>query len=100
NTVSFESISYFPAVQNEYSGYGGEGPGAYPNSASRGATYFIYPSSNLANTVPCENESFGSAYSSLDFKLDSVPIGLTADGKWLYGPYKAAKNGRRDFFQT
>ncbi len=100
NTVSFESISYFPAVQNEYSGYGGEGPGPFPNPSNGGTIYYINPFSNLANTVPFENESFGSAYSSLDFKMDSVPIGMTANGQWLYGPYKAAPNGRRDFFQT
>lgn len=100
NTVSFESISYFPAIQNEYSGYGGEGPGAYPNPATGGTIYFINPFSGLANTAPFENESYGSAFNSMDFRPDSIPIGLTADGKWLYTPYRAAKNGRKDFFQT
>jgi TonB-linked SusC/RagA family outer membrane protein len=100
NTVSLESISYFPAVNNEYSGYGGEGPGAFPNPATGGTINYINPFSNLANTVPFENESYGSAFNSLDFHPDSIPIGLTADGKWLFGPYRAAKNGRKDFFQT
>ncbi|HXB91492.1 MAG TPA: TonB-dependent receptor, partial [Puia sp.] len=100
NTLSFESISYFPAVQTEYSGYGGEGPGVFPNPSTGGSIYYINPFSNLANTVPFENESFGSAYGSLDFKPDSVPIGMTANGQWLFGPYKAVPNGRRDFFQT
>ena len=100
NTVSLESISYFPALQNQYSGYGGEGPGAYANPATGGSIYFINPLSNLANTVPFENESYGSAYNSLDFPLDSIPIGVTADGKWLYTPFRAAKNGRKNFFQT
>jgi TonB-linked SusC/RagA family outer membrane protein len=100
NTVSFESISYFPALQNEYSGWGGEPPGTYANPATGGTIQFIDPFSGLANTVPFENESYGAPYNSLDFHPDSIPIGVTANGKWLFIPYKAAPNGRKDFFQT
>jgi TonB-linked SusC/RagA family outer membrane protein len=100
NVINFESISYFPALQNEYSGWGGEGAGTYANPATGGTINFINPFSGLANTVPFENESFGNAYNSLDFNPDSIPIGITAGGKWLFGPYKAAPNGRKDFFQT
>ncbi len=100
NIVSFESISYFPATQSEYSGYGGEGPGTYFNPATGGLIQFINGFSGQANTVPFENESFGVPYNSLDFHPDSIPIGVTADGKWLFEPFKAAPNGRQDFFQT
>lgn len=100
NTVSFESISYFPDVQTEYSGYGGEGPGAYQNPSTGGVIYFINPFSGLANTVPFENESYGAAYNSLDFHLDSVPLGVNANGKWIFTPYRPVAKGRQDFFQT
>jgi len=96
----FESISYFPALQNEYSGWGGEPPGTYGNPATGGTINFINPFSGLVNTVPFENESYGNAYNSLDFTLDSIPIGITSNGKWLFGPYKDDPNGRKDFFQT
>ncbi len=100
NTVSFESISYFPSLQNEYSGWGGEPPGTYANPATGGSIQFINPYSGLVNTVPFENEAYGNAYNSLDFNMDSIPIGVTANEQWLFAPYKAAPNGRSDFFQT
>ncbi len=100
NTVSWESISYFPNIQNEYSGYGGEPGGAQANPTNGGNIYYINPLTGLAGTVPFENEAYGSAYNSLDFPLDSIPIGVTANGTWLYTPFKAAPNGRKDFFQT
>ena len=100
NTVSFESISYFPSIQNQYSGYGGESPGAFPNPSTGGIIYFVDPLSGLANTVPFENESYGSAFNSQDFHPDSIPLGLMANGKWIFTPYRAVPNGRKDFFQT
>lgn len=100
NTVSFETISYFPNLQNEYSGYGGEPGGAQPDPTTGGDIYFINPFSGYANTVPFENESYGQAYNNLDNIVDSIPIGINAAGKWLYIPFKAAPNGRKDFFQT
>src|SRR3984957_13536194 len=62
NTVSAESISYFPALQNEYSGFGGEA-GTGPNPKG-GVIYFVNPLTGTPNTVPFENESYGVAYSS------------------------------------
>jgi TonB-linked SusC/RagA family outer membrane protein len=100
NTVSFESISYFPNVQTEYSGYGGEPTGAWPNPATGGNIYFVNPLSGQPQTVPFENESYGQAYNSMDFPLDSIPIGVNANGQWISIPFKAAPNGRKDFFQT
>ena len=100
NTASWESISYFPSLQTEYSGYGGESYGAYSNPTNGGTIYYINPLAGIPNTVPFENESYGSPYSSLDFTQDSIPIGVTASGQWLYTPYKAVPNGRKDFFQT
>jgi TonB-linked SusC/RagA family outer membrane protein len=99
NTVSFEAISYFPSLQNEYSGYGGEG-GSTTNPATGGTIYFVNPLAGTANTVPFENENFGAAYSSLDFHDDSIPIGVDQNGKWYFTPYRAVPNGRKDFFQT
>jgi TonB-linked SusC/RagA family outer membrane protein len=100
NTVSFESISYFPSLQNEYSGYGGESFGGYPNPATGGTIYFINPLAGIPNTVPFENESYGAPYNSLDFTQDSVPLGETANQQWIFTPYRDVPNGRKDFFQT
>jgi TonB-dependent SusC/RagA subfamily outer membrane receptor len=60
NTVSFESISYFPPIQSEYSGYGGEPSGAWANppGGPNSQIYYINPLTGLPNTVPFENEDF------------------------------------------
>ena len=102
NTVSAESISYFPKFQSEYSGYGGEPAGAWPNppGGPNSLIYYINPFSGLPNTVPFENEDYGNAYNSLDFNPGQIPIGINANGQWIYVPYKADPNGRKDFFQT
>ncbi|GGB15849.1 SusC/RagA family TonB-linked outer membrane protein [Puia dinghuensis] len=100
NTVSFESISYFPSLQNEYSGWGGEPPGTWPNPSTGGTIQFINPWTGLVQTVPFENESFGEAYNSKDFHLDSIPIGENANQTWRFIPYRSVPNGRKDFFQT
>jgi TonB-linked SusC/RagA family outer membrane protein len=99
NVVSAEHISYFPSLQNEYSGFGGEG-GSTTNPATGGTIYFVNPLSGTANTVPFENESFGVAYSSLDFHDNQIPIGVDQNGKWYFTPFKAVPNGRKDFFVT
>jgi TonB-linked SusC/RagA family outer membrane protein len=102
NTISFESISYFPKLQDEYSAYGGESPGPQPNppGGANATTYFVNPFSGLPNTVPFENEDYGAPYNSLDFSLDSVPIGITSTGQYIYTPYRDVPNGKEDFFQT
>ena len=100
NTVNFESISYFPKLQNEYSGWGGEPPGTWPNPSTGGTIQYIDPFSGLANTVPYENESYGAPYNSKDFHLDSIPIGVDANQQWKFIPYRDVPNGRKDFFQT
>jgi TonB-linked SusC/RagA family outer membrane protein len=99
NKVSLEHISYFPAVQNEYGGYGGEGAGTYPFPGG-GSVYYQNPFSGLPNIVPFENEAYGAAFNSLDFHPDSLPIGINANQQVIYGPNRAAPHGREDFFQT
>ncbi len=94
NIASFESISYFPKLQGEYSLYGGE---------------YSDPFSGQPLFIPYENESYGPAYNSLDPELgpnaqfghgDSIPIGVNGNQQLVYGPYKNYPNGRKDFFQT
>jgi len=50
--------------------------------------------------VPFENQSFGSAYNSLDFPYDKIAVGGPVNGQLLYGPFAANKKNRTDFFQT
>ena len=100
NTFSAQRISYFPNLQNEYSGYGGESGGAQPNIASGGSIYYINPYTGLPNVVPFENEAYGAPYNDQDWTVDSIPIGVNANGQWVFVPFKANPNGRKDFFQT
>jgi len=100
NTVSAERISYFPKLQDEYSGYGGEASGPQPNVPTGGIIYYINPYTGLPNSVPFENEAFGQPYNDPDNPIDSIPIGVNANGQWLFIPFKADPNGRKDFFQT
>ena len=100
NTLSFESVSYFPQLQNQYSGWGGEPPGTYGDPSTGGTIQYINPFTGLANQVPFENEAYGNDYNSKDFHPDSIPIGATANEQYLFTPYKAVPNGRTDFFQT
>ena len=101
NTVSFESISYFPQLQNEYSGFGDDGFGQVPNPATPGQPYYyVNPFSGLANAVPYENEAYGQAFSNLDNPIDSILIGVNANQQFIYGPFKDVPKGREDFFQT
>ena len=101
NTLSFESISYFPALQNEYSGYGGEATGPNPNPVTGGSTYYVSPFTGQPIQVPFENESYGDAYNNLDYpNPDSIPFGFTANQQIVYTPFKDVPNGRTDFFQT
>ena len=100
NTFSMESISYFPSLQYEYGGYGGEPPGTFANPSTGGTIQFLNPFSGQVQTVPFENESYGAAYNSKDYHLDSIAIGQNADQSWAFVPYQSQPNGRKDFFQT
>jgi TonB-linked SusC/RagA family outer membrane protein len=100
NTFSAQRISYFPQLQNEYSGYGGESAGPGPNLPSGGSIYYINPYTGLPNVVPFENEAYGVPYNSLDYHVDSIPIGINNAGQWVFVPFKANPNGRKDFFHT
>jgi TonB-linked SusC/RagA family outer membrane protein len=100
NTVNLESISYFPAMQSEYSGYGGEPAGVFPNPATGGTISYQDPFSGQVEYAPFENENFGQAFNSLDFPVDSFPIGQLANGQFIFAPFKAVPNGRENFFQT
>jgi TonB-linked SusC/RagA family outer membrane protein len=82
STVQLETISYMPALQNQFGSNGGE-------------TIF-YDYNNLTQYVPYENQQFGPQYNGR-----MVPLGRpVADGSLLMVPYSAIKNSKRDFFNT
>jgi TonB-linked SusC/RagA family outer membrane protein len=98
-TLTFEKISYMPALQSEYSGYGGEGNAKDPTT---GATIsYVDPLTGMPLAVPFENQQFGPAFNSLDFPLTQIADGgPDSSGKITYEPFKGLPNGRESFFQT
>ncbi len=85
NTYQGETISYFPALQNRFGSYGGEGPP------------FQDPITGFTLNTPFENQSYGPAY---DGSISKVGIPLQ-DGTYQYAPYSApAVDPRRAFFQS
>jgi TonB-linked SusC/RagA family outer membrane protein len=87
NTFQLEQISYMPALQSKFGGYGGEGaPFQDP------VTGFI------TSTAPFENQSYGPAY---DGHMQQLGIPLE-DGTIQSYPYQApkGKSYARQFFQT
>lgn len=88
NSTMWNHLSYMPKLQNEYSPNGGE------------SAPYLDPLTGLPLPVPYENQNFGPAYNSLDFPYSQIAIGFDSTGGIKYGPYKAYKNGRSDFFQT
>jgi TonB-linked SusC/RagA family outer membrane protein len=82
SSVQLETISYMPALQNQFGSNGGE-------------TIF-YDYNNMSDYIPYENQQFGPQYNG---KL--VPLGRpVGDGTVLMVPYSAIKNGKRDFFDN
>jgi TonB-linked SusC/RagA family outer membrane protein len=82
STVQLETVSYLPALQDQFGSNGGE-------------TIF-YDYNNMSDYIPYENQQFGPLYNG---KL--VPLGRpVADGSLLMVPYSAIKNGKRKFFDN
>lgn len=89
NTTEIQSVSYLPALQERFGGYGGEGA-PFVNS------------DGTVNPVPYENESFGPAFDGRKILLALSPI-YAADGTvsgydTVFTKYSAIHNNRRDFF--
>lgn len=87
NTYQLEQISYMPALQNKFGGYGGEG-----------APYQDPVTGFITTTTPYENQSYGPAY---DGHLQALGIPLE-DGTIQSYPYAApsGKSYARRFFET
>ncbi|RFM25988.1 SusC/RagA family TonB-linked outer membrane protein [Deminuibacter soli] len=102
NTTMWNKVSYMPALQTEYGPYGGEGGGFNdPVTGCVGCVTYVDPFTGKPLATPFENQNFGPAYNDLDFPLAQIAIGgPDPNGKIIYGPYKAIKDNRKDFFQT
>lgn len=99
-TTQMESISYFPKIQDKYSPNGGEvGPGFFDPITGAPVRYDD-PFTGKLLPVPFENQSFGSAYNSLDFPYSKIAIGGPVNGQLLYGPFVGDNKNRTSFFQT
>ena len=90
NTISTEEVSYLPALQNRFGGYGGEG-GASVNA------------DGTVNPVPYENESYGPAYDGRKILVALSPV-FAADGTTvdhfdsLFTNYSGKPTQRKNFF--
>jgi TonB-linked SusC/RagA family outer membrane protein len=99
STVQWERISYFPKIQTKYSPNGGETTG-FPDPITGAPVRYNDPLTRQLLPVPFENQSFGSAYNSLDYPYQQIAIGGPVNGKLLYGPFSASEENRTGFFQT
>jgi TonB-linked SusC/RagA family outer membrane protein len=59
-TQTFENMAYFPALQNTYSGYGGESGTFFAGTPYEFQA--INPYTGLVNSIPFENQQYGPAY--------------------------------------
>jgi TonB-linked SusC/RagA family outer membrane protein len=92
NTTEIQSVSYLPALQTKFGGYGGEG-GAFVNP------------DGTVNPVPYENESYGPAFDGRKLGIALSPKfasdGVTVIGyDTLFSAYSNKPNNRRDFFNN
>lgn len=99
STTQLEQISYFPKIQTKYSPNGGERTG-YADPLTGNPVRYDDPFTGQLLPVPFENQSFGSAYNSLDYPYRQIAIAGPINGKLIYGPYSANKKNRTNFFQT
>lgn len=82
STVQLETVSYMPALQNQFGSNGGE---SFPQDFN-----------DLRYYIPDENQQFGPQYNG---KL--VPLGRpVGDGSLLMVHYSAIKNEKRKFFDN
>src|SRR5690348_3481949 len=101
NTTTFESVSYLPKFQNEFTSYGGESIGR----DGFGNIHLYLNPDGTPRYVNYENESYGPPFSGAGKVMLGGPVLVTRpDGStyWdsLFVPDKAANNGIRNFFQT
>lgn len=92
NTTTFENISYLPNLQNRF----GSGSGEATSNSDNNYTFWIGPDRNTDPYTSYENQQFGPEYNGQPVILG----GKLVDGSYQMVPYKALKNGKRDFFQT
>lgn len=95
NTTMLESISYMPALQETYSGYGGE-QGAYPWDPTHS---FTNPYTGDATYAPYENQNFGMEFNG-DPALGYIG-GPQQDSSFIKTPFRGIHpDPRRAFFQV
>jgi TonB-linked SusC/RagA family outer membrane protein len=99
STTQLERISYFPKIQTKYSPNGGERTG-FTDPITGAPVRYDDPFTGKLLPVPFENQSFGSAYNSLDYPYSQIAIAGPINGQLIYGPFSANKKNRTDFFQT
>ena len=94
-TTTSESLAYFPALQNTFSGYGGESGPFFTGTPY--AFTSTNPYTGFTNYIPFENQQFGPAYNS-DPNLGYVGS-PNANGQVLAVPFRPqAVDPRQAFF--
>ncbi|TDW99139.1 SusC/RagA family TonB-linked outer membrane protein [Dinghuibacter silviterrae] len=85
STVQAQHLSYYPKLQNQFGGYGGEASVWY--GGPNGTFYWaVNPLTNMTQMVPYENESYGPPFNGALYVMG----GPDAAGQYLKLPYSAA----------
>jgi TonB-linked SusC/RagA family outer membrane protein len=96
-TGTMEKLAYFPALQNQFSGYGGETGIFFPNTPYQfNATN---PYTGFTNYIPFENQSYGPPF---DGNPANAYVGIpNANGVALKTPFwPVPGDSRKKFFNT
>lgn len=101
NTTTFQSISFMPKLETEFTSYGGESI----SQDGFGNTHVYLSPDGTPRYVPYENEGYGPPFPNTGTVMLGAPVQVTLpDGKvqWdsLFVPNKGVPNGIRNFFQT
>lgn len=101
NTTTFQSVSFMPKFQTEFTSYGGE----TLNKDGFGNLRSFVNSDGTPRYVPFENEAYGPPFPNTGTAMLGGPVQVTLPNgttQWdsLFVPNKAVKNGIRNFFQT
>lgn len=96
-TGTMEKLAYFPALQNKFSGYGGEAGTFFPGTPYQFDA--INPFTGFVNYIPFENQSYGPEF---DGNPANGYVGIpNANGDVLKTPFAAVPgDARKSFFNT
>ncbi|PJJ76383.1 TonB-linked SusC/RagA family outer membrane protein [Thermoflavifilum aggregans] len=98
STVTLEKISYFPKLQDQFSGYGGE-TGTFNLGPGKENWPAINPYTGFANYIPFENQQYGPPFDGNP--QNGFIGGANSQGQYFLVPFRPIKPDQRiAFFNT